>query len=781
MNDHQTSKEVLIDKLNKLRQEVTDLRQQIVQDETELERTEMALKESEGRFQAIVDAIPIPMLISRLTDSQLLYVNHHTGKLMGVPAEELIGTHTLDYYNQADRDRLLAQLQTQGAVHNFELQLKRTDGKPVWVTLSIQPMIYAQQDALIVMIYDITERRKAAQALKENEQRFRTLADNLPGVVYLTRDNDAHTVLYINNWAERISGYSSEDFLEGRIDPFDLYHPDDVPKLMQSLAQARETSRSTHITFRIKDRNGKYRWVEDYTAPVVHQNEVHFQGVMLDITERKQAQEALKQRAEELALLNQINQTLATITDLPTALEKVAEAMVQIFQARSCAIALLNEAQTQLTIVTDYLNEGESGFVGSEIPVTDNPSTLQVLETKQPLLIPDAQINPLTATIHDLLRARQTESLLIVPLLSRGDVIGTIGIDFEQLDRKLTATEVNLAETISGQISGAIEIGRLFEQQKHINQELEVRVAQRTAELAQTNADLQKTNVAYSRFVPMTFLRLINRENILDVQLGEQTQTDMTIMFSDIRGFTSLSEQMTPQENFNFINAYFQRVSPVIRQHNGFVDKYIGDAIMALFPKGADDAVQAAIGMLQALAEYNKHRSQTNQFPIEIGIGLHTGRVMLGTVGETERIEGTVISDAVNLASRLEDLTKLYGASIIISEQTMFILKNPQQYHTRFLDTVQVKGKQEPVSVFEILAGESDTTLSLKLQTANDFETGLELYRKQKFAESAVHFSRIIEVNPDDAVARLYLKKAADFMVNGVPEDWIGIVQLTSK
>jgi two-component system sensor histidine kinase ChiS len=136
---------------------------------------------------------------------------------------------------------------------------------------------------------------------------------------------------------------------------------------------------------------------------------------------------------------------------------------------------------------------------------------------------------------------------------------------------------------------------------------------------------------------------------------------------------------MSPKDNFDFINAYLGRVSPVIRKHHGFIDKYIGDAIMALFPENADDAVQAAIEIHRQLVKFNQEREQFSLQPIKIGIVLHIGTLMLGTIGEEKRMEGTVISDAVNLASRLEGLTKMYGASILVSEAFLNELTHQHQ------------------------------------------------------------------------------------------------------
>ncbi|MGF1534978.1 MAG: ATP-binding protein, partial [Elainellaceae cyanobacterium] len=183
--------------------------------------------------------------------------------------------------------------------------------------------------------------------------------------------------------------------------------------------------------------------------------------------------------------------------------------------------------------------------------------------------------------------------------------------------------------------------------------------------------ELSKTSLAYARFVPHEFLNLLGRDRILDVKLGDQKQANMTIMFADIRSFTALSEQMTPKESFEFLNSYLAEVSPVIRQYGGFVDKYIGDAVMAIFPNAPDDAIQAAISIQRQVSQYNQARQAGGEAAIAIGIGIHTGSLILGTIGEEERMESTVISDAVNLAARLEKLTKLYGAGIIVSAQTL--------------------------------------------------------------------------------------------------------------
>ena len=170
----------------------------------------------------------------------------------------------------------------------------------------------------------------------------------------------------------------------------------------------------------------------------------------------------------------------------------------------------------------------------------------------------------------------------------------------------------------------------------------------------------------------------------------------MAMMFSDIRSFTTLSESMTPKESFDFVNAYLQRVSPEIRKHNGFIVKYLGDGMMAAFPEGADDAVQAGIAQLKKVQEYNWQRQEEGYLPIEIGMGIHVGHIMVGMVGEANRIQGDALSDNVNLTARLEGLTKFYGVSLLISEQVLKGLNDSAGYHIRFWTEQLLKAELNP-------------------------------------------------------------------------------------
>ncbi len=296
-----------------------------------------------------------------------------------------------------------------------------------------------------------------------------------------------------------------------------------------------------------------------------------------------------------------------------------------------------------------------------------------------------------------------------------------------------------------------------------------------------THLKLHHLNTAYSRFVPHEFLKFLNKESIVDIQLGDHLEKEMTLLFSDIRNFTSLSEKMTPKENFDFINAYLSIMAPIITQHQGFIDKYIGDAIMALFPTSADEAVSTSIVMLKKLAAYNKKRQKSGLEPIAIGIGLNTGLLMLGTIGDENRMDGTVISDAVNLASRIEGMTKMYGAALLISEETYAHLNDVSQYAIRTIDRVTVKGKSEPVTVYEVFDGDAPSLLELKMQTREDFESGLIHYREKEFVEAITCFEQVLQININDQAAKIYINRCKHWKKVGIPSNWMGVEILDSK
>jgi class 3 adenylate cyclase/DNA-binding NarL/FixJ family response regulator len=277
-------------------------------------------------------------------------------------------------------------------------------------------------------------------------------------------------------------------------------------------------------------------------------------------------------------------------------------------------------------------------------------------------------------------------------------------------------------------------------------------------QLEEKNRELERKVKTFYKFVPIQFLKLLNLQEYDDIELGSYAERTMSVMFADIRSFTAFSEKLTSQDTFRFINGYLSNMVPVIQKHGGFIDKYIGDAIMALFEE-ADEAVQTAIEMLSCLSSYNEGRKRAGYIPIAIGIGINTGQLMLGTVGENHRMQTTVIGDMVNLAARVEDLTKIYETPILITEHTWRQLKNPGGYAIRMIDTVRVRGKTEPATIFEVLDTIEATLFDKKVAKASIFEQALMLYRLDEFKEAEAQFEQCLAQCPEDKATQIYLQR----------------------
>jgi len=281
------------------------------------------------------------------------------------------------------------------------------------------------------------------------------------------------------------------------------------------------------------------------------------------------------------------------------------------------------------------------------------------------------------------------------------------------------------------------------------------------AEREQYTQELYQLNEAFSQFVPRQFLHSLARKNIAEIQRGECVKKQMSILFADIRSFTTLSEQMTPEDTFKFINGYLRRMEPAIINNGGFIDKYIGDAIMALFEGSADGAVKAGVTMLNTLADYNVKRQRSNRQPIEIGIGINTGNLMLGTVGGNSRIDTTVIGDAVNLSARLQELTKVYQTPLLISHNTFACLEETMKYALRVIAQEQVRGKAQNVSVFEVFETDPAAQKQAKLETRPIFEAALIYYHTGAMEKAKSLFNQCLQKNPSDRVSQIYLQRCA--------------------
>lgn len=314
---------------------------------------------------------------------------------------------------------------------------------------------------------------------------------------------------------------------------------------------------------------------------------------------------------------------------------------------------------------------------------------------------------------------------------------------------------------------------------KHLR-EFTVRLRTEKPDIKETAVIELYTN-ASSKFVPKEFLQHLGKQAITDVRLGDHVASEMTVFFSDIRDFTSLSEGMTPKDNFEFLNSYLKRATPIIRTNSGFIDKYIGDAIMALFPNEPADALKAATELQRALVTYNKGRRSAGYEPIRIGIGLHRGELILGTIGEEERMQTTVISDAVNVASRIEGLTKTFGVGLLVSKSVVDKLAPDHGFELRHLGAVKAKGKTKSVEIYECFDNDNNELKEHKLRTRDLFAQGVNDFRKGLFLSAGKTFQRVAALNQFDTVAAHFRDSCTMSVMNRSGAEWDGAEKIEVK
>jgi adenylate cyclase len=322
----------------------------------------------------------------------------------------------------------------------------------------------------------------------------------------------------------------------------------------------------------------------------------------------------------------------------------------------------------------------------------------------------------------------------------------------------------------------------------------------------------------FQLFVPEQLLGRIAPQGIESIQLGNVTEEELTILFCDIRGFTAIAESQEARETFEWLNAFFTKMNDCITSHGGFIDKYLGDAIMSVFDKPkshAMDAIEAAVAMQESLQKFNASRQKYNlENPLNIGTGINTGIGMIGTLGSDRRMDSTVIGDVVNTASRLENLTKIYGCQIIVSENALvhareflngispnsnskesLLLKcdlevgtqetiistsrataadsdlPSNNYYYRWIDRVTPRGKQQAIEIYEIWSASSPDS-EVKLLTQVLFDKGIQGWQSERYIAALGYFQQLIEQNPADTVVSFYINRC---------QEKLGLIPISSR
>lgn len=279
----------------------------------------------------------------------------------------------------------------------------------------------------------------------------------------------------------------------------------------------------------------------------------------------------------------------------------------------------------------------------------------------------------------------------------------------------------------------------------------------------------QETNKAMAKFVPTEFVKTLGKNDIREVALGDEVEKEVTVLFSDIRNFSSMSEVMTPIENFRFVKKYVERMSPIVHSNGGFINQYLGDGIMAIFQNDPDNALRACIEMQAATESFNLELATNNQDPIRVGMGIHTGSLVMGIIGDDKRQDAAIISDTVNSAARMESLTKAYGNKIVLSKSSLDKMISEKDFKIRALGQAMVKGKKQPLDIYECYDCDSPELQSKKIAQSDAFSKGVNAYYERAFDQSLIHFKEIYQSNPDDLVAYSFIKRIGN--IKSSPSD----------
>ena len=460
---------------------------------------------------------------------------------------------------------------------------------------------------------------------------------------------------------------------------------------------------------------------------------------------------------QELNLIFNFSEKLAQTID-PSSIAQVAlNEASHLIQSDSGVVVLWDEKSKQMQAVA---TSGEQFFSQEKIN-SGLGLLLKIALSGQSEITHDISALKEEGIISD-----KVNSIIYGALKVNHRVMGAIILANHEVVQ-YSAADLKLLTTLALQSSSAIESAMLYERN--------IREAREREEA------MRRIYEATNRFVPVEFIKSLGHHHITDVKLGDQVEKIVTVLFTDIRDFTTLSEQMTPQENFSFVQAFSEMMGPIIGKHKGFINQYLGDAIMAIFPNNAADALAAAIEIQKALQQFNLKRKAENLLPVQMGLGLHTGPLIMGIIGDRERLDAATISDTVNTASRLESLTKYYKAGILISGAALQQIIHPHDFHLRYLGKVQLKGKQAAVDIHECFSGNESNDFKSKLETLPVFKSGMEHYISKSFAEAGDAFQQVLEFNPADLTALFFLNNTSRYLHHGVPDNWTGVEEMVNK
>jgi class 3 adenylate cyclase len=450
----------------------------------------------------------------------------------------------------------------------------------------------------------------------------------------------------------------------------------------------------------------------------------------------------------------------------------LSELISEKIDAESIARVTLQEASQiiQMTHGLFLMYDPDQDRVNEVAQLGDNPQSQAYIDRQRDVLkeliqrgtsaiVPAERIAKNPALQH-------LKTVMYAPLKVKHRTLGMVILGHEE-EMEYTAADLKLLTTISLQSATAIESAHLY--QKGLR------------EVQEREDAIRKVHDASQKFVPSEFIKSLGKATITEVFLGDLVEREVTVVFVDIRGFTTISEGMDPRDNFLFVNGFNNRMGPIVRQNGGFIMQYLGDGFMALFTGGSQGALKASVDMHHALRDYNRERHLKKRPPVSIGVGMQSGKLIMGITGDDQRLDAAIISDTVNTAARIEGLSKHFGTSILLTQECMESLTHPEDFDFRYLGQVQLKGKQKPIDLFECINGDALELQQHKLENLATFDHAMELYFKKEFAMAAVTFQQIFKKNPEDYTAKLFLNRSAHLITQEIEDNWKGVEIMTTK
>ncbi len=430
------------------------------------------------------------------------------------------------------------------------------------------------------------------------------------------------------------------------------------------------------------------------------------------------------------------SQAISSELQLDDLLRTVMRTVIQSAGAQRAALLLRRDARLLVEAWVDGVQTEPTllqGLPPEQVAICE-PIVRQVERSERRVVIADASKSERWR--HDpQVAARGVRSVLCTPIVDKGRLIGVLYLENNLVPDAFTDDRCQLLDILGAQAAISIQNALFYEAR-------------------------ERERASMARFVPREFVQLLGKDELTSVQLGDAVEREVGVLFSDLRGFTALSASMRPMEIFAYLNGYLERAGPVIRSHGGFIDKYIGDAILAMFPEDATQAVAAIVALQRQIDAYNIDNRIAGRPEMSAGVALHWGPVALGTIGEVLRLDATAISDTVNTASRLEGLTKSWGTRAIVSGDALDRIADPSRFPHRYIGEVVLRGRNASTPIFDLIAIEPDDVIAIRLETRPSFEAAVRALHARDLRQGIDLLQEVVARDGGDRVAAYLLAKA---------------------